>query len=891
MPPLYSDELPDDPQALREALEFTRRRHRELADALPQALFDADPSGRIIFANERACEVFGYTAEDLSRGVMALEMVAPGDRERVQANLDLRLRGQVPDSSEYEMLREDGSTFPAIIQADLVMHGSAVCGIRGMIVDISDRNAQERREQERQRFEAAISRTSPLLLVDGAPDLDAVATAIRETIGVSRVQIMRLDQHEIRLHAWEAVGPPANANEGWVEVLRRVRGGEMGAWMRRLRSGEEVVIADAGAPDLPRDLEARALRECGILAAMAAPVHSASGEMIGLLVIADTTRPRAWESENGRLLRLIAGRLAISWQRLSAEQELLLTNARLRLLNSITERLNAGASLSDAVQESCDRLKELLGCRYVELFLPATESGAGAAEGVSCRSSAAPASLTGPLVGTSRSGRVFEERRTLDFIGREQIVPLICDLAPPGEQAMPDLAPQIYEILGVEYVCQAPLLCEGEVVGHLLVGTAQPQPLPEWEKRFLAQYAEQLAVIVAKARAEEALRDRERRYRQLFNSGNDAIFVHSLADGPTGRFVEVNDVACTLLGYPREELLRMSPLQLQARPSRRDALRVRAELEANGRALYETMHRRADGSTIPVEVNAHLFELDGGQAVLAIARDITVRRRDEERLRGALIELQAANRELETARREAEEANRLKSEFLANTSHEIRTPLNGIIGYLQLILSNMCDSREEEREFVEGANRSARHLMALINDVLDVARIEAGRLELDARAVAVAELIADVQAIVRPQAEQSGLALVVHPVDPALRAWCDEDRLKRVLVNLIGNAIKFTPGGGAVTVCTEANPAGEVVRFSVEDTGIGIPPDKLDRIFDKFVQVDGSTTRRTGGTGLGLTISRQLVELMGGTLRCASEGEGKGSCFSFTIPVGRRLSE
>jgi PAS domain S-box-containing protein len=568
-----------------------------------------------------------------------------------------------------------------------------------------------------------------------------------------------------------------------------------------------------------------------------------------------------------------------------------ITTARLRLLNSVSERLNAGASLSDAVQESCDGLKDLLGCRYVELFLPADESVAGAAEGVSCRSSGALASLSGPLVGTSRSGRVFEERRTLDFIGREQIVPLICDLAPPGEQAMPDLAPQIYEILGVEYVCQVPLLCEGEVVGHLLIGTAQPRPLPEWEKRFLAQYAEQLAVIVAKARAEEALRDRERRYRQLFNSGNDAIFVHSLADGPSGCFVEVNDVACTLLGYTREELLRMSPLQLQADASHRDARRIRVELEANGRALYETLHRRADGSTVPVEVSAHLFELDGGTAVLSIARDITARRRDEERLRGALVELKAANRELEIARREAEEANRLKSEFLANTSHEIRTPLNGIIGYLQLILNDMCDSPEEEREFLEGASRSARHLMALINDVLDVARIEAGRLELEPQAVAVAGLLADVQAIVRPQAEQNELALIIHAVDPALQAWCDGDRLKQVLVNLIGNAVKFTPRGGSVTVRTEADSVDEVVRFSVEDTGIGIPPDKLDRIFDKFVQVDGSTTRRTGGSGLGLTISRQLVELMGGTLQCASEGEGKGSCFSFTVPVDRQLPQ
>ena len=270
---------------------------------MTHAVFDADQTGRVIFANHRACEIFGYTEDDLSLCVMVQQMVAPCDRERAQANLRLRLCGQVPEDSEYEMLRADGSTFPAIIQSDLVTRGSIVCGIRGMIVDISARKAQECREQERQRFEAAISRTSPLLLGDSAPDLDAVAAAIGQALGVSGVQILRLREHGIRLHEWKAAGLCWSATERWVEVLRRVGDGELKGWMRWLRSGEDVVIADAGALELPTDLEARTLRECGILAAMAAPVHSASGEMIGLLAIADATRPRAraWQARSGLL--------------------------------------------------------------------------------------------------------------------------------------------------------------------------------------------------------------------------------------------------------------------------------------------------------------------------------------------------------------------------------------------------------------------------------------------------------------------------------------------------------------------------------------------------------------------------------------------------------------
>ncbi len=270
---------------------------------------------------------------------------------------------------------------------------------------------------------------------------------------------------------------------------------------------------------------------------------------------------------------------------------------------------------------------------------------------------------------------------------------------------------------------------------------------------------------------------------------------------------------------------------------------------------------------------------------------------EEDRLRvseereKALTELKVANRNLEMARSEAEEANRLKTEFLANTSHEVRTPLNGIIGYLQLVLNGLCDSREEEMEFLEGATESAKHLLALINDVLDIAKIEAGKLRIEPEPVNVASVLADIHSLMRVQADQKQLELVFHPTDEELTAWCDEERLKQVLVNLLGNAIKFTPEGGRVTVSAECLEAEGAIRINVEDTGIGIPREKIGRVFDKFVQGDGSTTRQQGGTGLGLTISQHLVELMGGALGGESAGEGQGSTFFFTIPLQRDQEE
>ncbi|GAG45061.1 unnamed protein product, partial [marine sediment metagenome] len=184
-------------------------------------------------------------------------------------------------------------------------------------------------------------------------------------------------------------------------------------------------------------------------------------------------------------------------------------------------------------------------------------------------------------------------------------------------------------------------------------------------------------------------------------------------------------------------------------------------------------------------------EQDLTDGIARVLSEIIERKRAEQDREEAMAELEVLNRELDFARQQAEEANRLKSEFLANTSHEIRTPLNGMIGYLQLILNGLCDSREEELQYVSGAMESAKHLLSLINDVLDVAKIEAGKLQLHTEPVPMASLLAHVHSLIQVQAEQAGIELRFEPVAEDLSAWADEDRLKQVFLNLLGNALKF----------------------------------------------------------------------------------------------------
>ena len=262
---------------------------------------------------------------------------------------------------------------------------------------------------------------------------------------------------------------------------------------------------------------------------------------------------------------------------------------------------------------------------------------------------------------------------------------------------------------------------------------------------------------------------------------------------------------------------------------------------------------------------------------------------------GSAIAHATLYQELEQARAEAVALSQLKSQFLANTSHELRTPLNGILGFLKLLVDGMADDPEEAHQFIEEAYRSAVHLFNVINDILDVAKIEAGKMELDLAPVQLGELLQQVENFTRVQVEQKRLQFQIQKpaVEDEIIVYGNYQRLLQVILNLTGNAIKFTGEGGIrisaevikkkVTVDNQQFPG--MVKIRVADTGIGVSLDKQDKLFESFFQVDGDRTRQYGGTGLGLAISQKLVEAMGGTVNFYSMGEGLGSTVTFTVPL------
>jgi PAS domain S-box-containing protein len=336
-----------------------------------------------------------------------------------------------------------------------------------------------------------------------------------------------------------------------------------------------------------------------------------------------------------------------------------------------------------------------------------------------------------------------------------------------------------------------------------------------------------------------------------------------------------------LFGYPREDLLgtpieRLLPEALRkSHTAHRAAYASHPGTRLMGHGLILAA-RRADGSEFPVEISLSPNQTGGTFSVLAVIRDVTERRAFEEQIR-------RANQELETRNAEVEKANRLKSEFLASMSHELRTPLHTIIGFTELLEEEIQGPlNDAQRRFVGHVHRDSVHLLELINDILDLSKIEANRMELkiesfDARA-AVREAVEGIT----PAALAKGIAVDDWDGLPVY-VLADRVRFREIVNNLLSNAVKFTPAGGRVWF-EQAAAAPDMISIAVADTGIGIAPADQEVIFDQFRQVGKATSGVREGTGLGLAIVKRLVEMHGGTIAVESE-PGRGSVFTFTIPI------
>ncbi len=389
---------------------------------------------------------------------------------------------------------------------------------------------------------------------------------------------------------------------------------------------------------------------------------------------------------------------------------------------------------------------------------------------------------------------------------------------------------------------------------------------------------------------EKELRDEIEKNTVVTNNASDGFCILDM----DGRAVEVNEAFCQQLGYTRQELLTMAvpdwdPLFDEARI--RDTLHLLAV--SGGATSLETRHRRKNGEAREVEITSRPFQYQGRQLVFTAVRDITPRKQLEAELaqhRQHLEHLvESRTLQLAIAKDAAEAANKAKTAFLSTMSHELRTPINGVLGAIHLAMSRAQD--DKLREYLALAEQSSHHLLALIQDVLEISRIEANQLTLETVDFELQDVLTQVRDLVGVSAREKKLSLrfIVAPGLTQRRFRGDVRRLAQVLINLVGNAIKFTPAGAVSVTITLQGKEGDTpppcLRFEVADTGIGISPNDQKRIFEPFEQVDASLSRRYGGTGLGLSLSQMLVKAMGGGGIQVNSREGEGSTFWFDVPA------
>jgi PAS domain S-box-containing protein len=569
----------------------------------------------------------------------------------------------------------------------------------------------------------------------------------------------------------------------------------------------------------------------------------AGGKAAGVISLQNIDREYAFDEDDRRLLTTLAGSLTVALENARLVQETRQRVAELATVNSVGRALSSQLDLDGLIELVGERVRETFDAdiAYVALH----DEAAGQIEFAYYYESGERRPEAPMEYGEGLTSQILRSREPILENQREQY---------EGQDIVgtPSLS-----FLGV------PILVGETAIGVISVQSIEEEGrFGESDSRLLSTIAANVGVAIQNARLFMEV-ERQREYLESLVSITPAAVVVLDADE---RVTDWNPAATELFGYSAEEAVgRPIDDLVFGDTGREEGRETTAEAMREGRAQRITRRRRRDGTLVDVELMLVPLTVDGSHVgFLGVYHDVT---------------------ELQRARQEAEAATQAKSAFLATMSHEIRTPMNAVIGMTDLLLGT--DLTGEQREFAEVVHSSGDALLHVIDDILDYSKIEAGKLDLERQPFSLRDCVEGALDIVAPRAWERELELgcLIDEGAPA-GIMGDEARLRQVLLNLLSNAVKFTEQGEVVVLvdAEEIGTGSYRIELAVRDTGIGIPPDRMDSLFTSFSQVDASTTRRFGGTGLGLAISKRLVELMGGTITVESE-QKRGSTFRISLPV------
>jgi len=850
------------------------------------------------------------TAEPLYRERDPLRM-ATADLERVRTWLAVPLLKEQTLIGAIAIYRREVRPFSdKQIELVKIFTDQAVIAIENvrLFKELEERNKSLTEALEQQTATSEILRVISSSPTDLQPVLDAVAENAGHLCGGDAVGILRVDGNGLRLGA--AWGP-----------LRAIRVDETIPIRRDFINGRAIL--DRKVVHIPDFLmesddefagaKAYALR-LGYQAALAAPMLR-EGVPIGVILI-ERAEPRAFSNKQIEMLKTFADQSVIAIENVRLFKEL---EERNKALTEALEQQTATSEILRVISSSPTDLQPVLDTivKSTARLCDGSDAELLRVEGDSFRSAAA----YGPIPKISGPERLPIRRDVV--AGRaiidRRIVHIFDVLSEPDGEFL--LAKELATRFGFRSILSVPMLREGKAIGVINIRRAETGPFPEKQIQLLKTFADQAVIAIENVRLfkelEERTQDLARSVEQLRSLAGVSQAVNStldldqvlstivaqavqLSSADGGAVYEFNETTGEFrpratYGFHQDlvDMLLATPLRMGEGATGRAAA---------SRAPVEIADMRIEGAyTGPLQ--AAIIGA-GTRAVLAIPllREVRV-------LGGLVVSRKSVGafgpevvgllqtfaaqstlaiqnarlfREIEQKSHELQIASQHKSQFLANMSHELRTPLNAILGYTELIVDQIYGKVPEKiRDVLDRVQKSGRHLLGLINDVLDLSKIEAGQLTLSLSDYSFQDAVQSVVSSVESLAKEKGLRLTVEvaPKLPVGRA--DERRIVQVLLNLVGNAIKFTDAG---EVGIRVNAIDDAFVVSVSDTGPGIPKSQHERIFEEFQQVDGSSTRAKGGTGLGLAIAKKIIELHGGRIWVESVF-GKGSTFTFSLPV------
>ncbi|MBL7208730.1 MAG: PAS domain S-box protein [Dehalococcoidia bacterium] len=776
----------------QETLQESEERFRDLADLLPQIVFETDETGNITFINRHAFEAggYGYTQDDLADGWSALQTVIPQDRDRAAEDMMRRLSGQDIGAGEYTALRKDGSTFPILMYASLIIRKNKTAGLRGIVLDIT----------ERKQMEEALQKQTH--------DLEERLKELNCLYGISNL----IEKPGASLE---------DIVQGAIDLIPS-------SWQYPQITCARLVLED-------REFRTENFRETVWRQASHIIVH---GEEIGTLQVYYLEEsPEEYEGpflkQERSLIDAIAQRLSRVIERKQAEESLRRRNVELAALNAVAAAVSQSLNLDEILNDTLDKVLEVLEIEAGGILLMnegAKELVFTVYRGVSKEFLEGARSVR---VGESLPGRVAQSGEPI----------IMEDVSNEPKLMRMGLAKE-----GLRSFAAVPLKSKAKVLGVLVLGTHEQRPLAAQEIDLLISVGNTIGVAIENATLYENILTDRNQSQAILSSMAEGIVVRDSEN----RIILVNSAAEELLNLNLEDVLGKDADDYLA-VKKKDTEEVERK-EASGEVVAPLIRKVGDKM---VSINVRPIQTADGQrsgAVCAI-RDIT----------------------------ELAKVDQMKTEFVSTVSHELRTPLTSIKGYVDLVVDGEAgEITEMQRNFLGIVQSNTDRLVGLINDLLDISRIESGRLELNITTVPLDQVIREVAVSLHNQIEEKKLSLELAPPQGPIQVRGDRARITQVLTNLLSNAYKFTPEGGKINVSAKVTDS--QVQVDVADTGTGISAQDRKKLFTRFFRVDSSTTRDIGGTGLGLTIAKSIVEMHGGKIWVESE-IGKGSTFSFTLPA------